>query len=126
MSVSPADWGDALAELLAPAFVSREALLGVGLQVVQGVASAFAVEDKGEVIAAFVLRVDGDEGVVVAASGKGGDVRLIPALLPSIEARFVGCTAIRFHTARPGLARVMKSLGYDGQEVVMRKEIHGR
>ncbi|MCK9991398.1 MAG: hypothetical protein RugAbin2_02412 [Rugosibacter sp.] len=123
LSVSPAGWGEALAELLAPAFTSEEALIGVGRQVVEGLASAFIVEDEGELVAAFVLRVDDDEGVVVAASGSGQNVRLIPALLASIEARFYGCSAIRFHTARPGLARVMQEYGYVGQEVVMRKDL---
>lgn len=111
-------------ELLAPAIDNERALAGVGRQVVEGAATAFIVEDDGDLVAAFVLRVDDDEGVVVAAGGKGRGYGLIDALLPAIEARFHGCRAIRFHTARPGLARLMLKNGYVGQEVVMCKELN--
>lgn len=124
LTVAPASWGPALAAILAPSCSVPGDLHSIGAQVESGQAVAFAVDDGGGIVAAFVLRVDGSEGVVVAAAGALGHESLISLLLPGIEARFVGCSAIRFHTERPGLARVMEKFGYVGQEVVMRKELN--
>ena len=123
LTISPADWSALFAELLAPCFTVAGALDAVARQVEEGRASLFAADAGGEVVGAFVLRVDGGEGVIAAAAGRLDGVDLVPALLPHIEARFVGCRAIRLHTPRPGLARLMAAQGYSGQEVVMRKEL---
>lgn len=121
--IAPAAWGEMLAAMLAACFTAPGALATVGAQVEDGRALAFTVDYCGEIVAAFVLRVEGAEGVIVAAAGRLDGVDLIPALLPHIEDRFTGCRAIRFHTERPGLARLMAAAGYVGQEVVMRKEL---
>lgn len=124
LTIAPADWGDALAEILAPCFDRADDLAEVGAQIVQGRALAFTADDGGSIVGAFVLRVDGYEGVIVAAAGHLDGVTLIPLLLPTIEAKFTGCKAIRFHTSKPGMARVMQQFGYRGQEIVLRKDIH--
>lgn len=119
--VAPAAWGEAAADMLRNCFTVPGALEAVAHQVETGRAQLFTADDGGEIVAAFVLRVDGDEGVIVAANGP---LSLIPALLPAMEQRFIGCRAVRVHTARPGLARVLtKHCGYGGQEIVLRKAI---
>lgn len=123
LTIAPADWGDACAGILRACFAEDRALLEVGRQVVQGRALLFAAETGGEIVGAFVLRVDGDEGVIVAAAGHLDGVSLIPALLSHIESKFTGCRAIRFHTDNPAMARVMSRYGYAGQEVVLRKDL---
>lgn len=121
--VMAAEWGEVIAAILAPCFTVPGVLAAVGRQVEGGQALAFTADDGGEIVGAFVLRVEGDEGVVVAAAGKVDGVDLIHALLPQIESRFIGCRAIRFHTARAGLAKIMAHYGYTGQEIIMRKEL---
>lgn len=123
LNIGAADWGAVLAGWLALCFDDPAALAGVARQVESGRATAFAADYDGEIVGAFVLRVDGDEGVIVAAAGDLDGVSLVPLLLRHIEGRFNGCRAIRFHTVRPGLARVMAEHGYKGQEVVMRKDL---
>lgn len=118
LTVAAADWGSPADELLAGCFTNAGALAQVRAQVESGQAQLFMADAGGEIVAAFVLRVDGVEGVIVAAAGP---VELIPALLPHMEKRFVGCRAFRIHTARAGLARVLLAHGYDGQEIVLRK-----
>lgn len=121
--VAPAEWGTVAAELLAQCFTVPGALDQVAGQVQEGRAQLFAVDDGGGIIGAFVLRVDGGEGVLVAAAGKLDGADLLPLLLPQIEGRFIGCHAIRIHTARPGLVKLLGALGYSGQEIVMRKNL---
>lgn len=123
LTIAPADWGGVLASILAPCFTVPGALAAVGAQVADGRAVAFTADDGGGIVGAFVLRVEECEGVIVAAAGELHGVSLVPLLLPYIEQKFIGCRAIRFHTARPGLARVMQGRGYKGQEIIMRKEI---
>lgn len=123
LTVAAADWGPVAADLLAGCFTVPGALATVARQVETGAASLFMADDGGEIVAAFVLRVDGDEGVIVAANSNEG-VDMIPVLIPNIEGRFMNCRAVRFHTARPGLAKLMQAAGYAGQEIVMRKELH--
>lgn len=78
-------------------------------------------------LGAFVLRVDhgpmGSEGVIVAAAGHLPGHDLIEICLPTIEKLFTDCTAIRYHTARPALARRLVSHGYGPAEIVCRKEL---
>lgn len=123
LTIARADWGQPAADLLADCFTVPDALDKVARQVEEGAASLFTVDDGGAIVAAFVLRVEGDEGVIVAANSTEG-IDMFVALLPHVEERFQGCSAVRFHTARPGLAKIMQAHGYAGQEVVLRKEIH--
>lgn len=121
LTVLAAQWSPQAAELLRPCFTVPGALESVGGQVESGAAVLFvALAETGEIMAAFVLRVDGNEGVIVAAVGP---LPSIPALLPHIEARFIGCDAVRFHTARPAMVRIMAAAGYEGQEFVMRRKL---
>jgi len=124
LTVARADWGPVAADLLADCYGDPVELAKVARQVEEGAASLFTADDGGEIVAAFVLRVDGDEGVIVAANARDG-VELIPVLLPNMETRFTGCRTVRFHTARPGLAKLMQAFGYAGREIVLRKELHG-
>ena len=124
LQIDPAPWSQAMADLLAPCVTNAAALVAIGRQVVNGVATGFLVSAGGRHVAAFVLRVDGDEGVIVAGAGRMNGVKLLQTLMPSIEARFSGCRSIRFHTARPGMTRVMARLGYRGAEVVMQKDLN--
>jgi hypothetical protein len=119
--IAAAEWGEVIAAQLAPCFTVPGALALVADQVQAGIAQVFTVDDGGGIVGAFVLRVEGSEGVIVAAAGHLEGVELLPLLLPQIEARFVGCSAVRVHTARPGLAKVMAGFGYQGQEIVLRK-----
>lgn len=123
LTIAPALWGQVLAGLLAPCFTVPGALDAVAGQVESGRAHAFSLDYCGEIVGAFVLRVEGREGVIVAAAGLLEGVDLTPIMLPHIESRFVGCDAVRFHTARPGMARLVAAHGYVGQEVVLRKEL---
>jgi hypothetical protein len=86
-------------------------------------AQLFQVTHGNELIGAFVLRVDGDEGVIVTCTVKLEGVDMFTALLPSIEAMFNECKSIRFHTARPALARKMATLGYAPAEMVCIKTL---
>lgn len=120
--VGRAAWGAAAAELLRDCFTVPGALEQVAQQVKRGRAKLFLADDGGGIVAAFVLRTEGAEGVIVAANAES--IELLPALLPHIEARFIGCKSVRFHTARAGLARMMMAHGYGGQEIVLRKDYH--
>lgn len=120
LTIAAADWGQVATDLLRECFTRPEALELVRGQVEAGRAALFTVDEGGEIVAAFVLRVDGDEGVIVAANSTDGLATFI-ALLPHVEQRFTGCKSVRFHTARPGLGKLMRSFGYGGQEIVLRK-----
>lgn len=90
-------------------------------------ARLFYIMSGADCLGAFVLRVDhgadGSEGVIVAASAHLPGHDLIEICLPSIEGLFVGCRRIRYHTARPALARRLTSHGYAPREIVCMKEI---
>lgn len=124
LQVDQAPWSQTMAELLAPCVTNAAALVAIGRQVVNEVATGFLVSAGDRPVAAFVLRVDGDEGVIVAGAGRLNGVKLLETLMPGIEARFHGCRSIRFHTARPGMAKVMAKMGYRGAEVVMQKDLN--
>lgn len=118
LTIAQASWGEVAAELLRDCFTVPGALEKVAAQVEAGIASLFMVDQGDEIVAAFVLRVDGDEGVIVAF---GGPVALSLELLPHMEARFSGVRVIRVHTARPGVAHLLARREYDAAEIVLRK-----
>jgi hypothetical protein len=118
LTIAQASWGEVAAELLRDCFTVPGALEKVAAQVEAGVASLFMVDQGDEIVAAFVLRVDGDEGVIVAF---GGPVALSLELLPHMEARFSGVRVIRAHTARPGVAHLLARREYGAAEIVLRK-----
>ena len=88
-------------------------------------------DDNGEVVLAFVLRVDRlacrTVGVVVAAGGNLPGVDLTAVVMPYIERMFYGVDAIAMHTERPGLIRKLAAQGYRTAEIILEKEVqkHG-
>ena len=110
--------------MLAPAC---PALDEVRRQVEQGGALLFQARRAGTCICAFVLRIDelaaGPQGVIVAAAGDGGDVNLTDTLLPAMEGMFSGCTSVRIHTRRRGLAKKLMERGYAFEEIVLTREL---
>lgn len=121
----PCQWSDEIAEHLQRAciYATRADLKA---QADRG-AQCYAIEHAGEVIGAYMLRVDqpmqGPEGVIVAASGHIENVELLETVYPAIEAQFAraGCKTMRIHTARPGIARMMGARGFNMAEIVLSK-----
>lgn len=125
LTIAPAAWNDAAAALLSRAVAGKaEALANVRAGVESCGATLLHVLSGSRLVGAIVLRVDplpsGPEGVIVAAAGRLPGVRLFD-LLPHFEQRFKGVTAVRVHTARPGMVRQLLCAGYEVQETVMRK-----
>ena len=108
--------------MLAPAC---QVLDEVKRQVECGAALLFDGRRAGKRICAFVLRIDelaaGPQGVIVAAAGDGEGVNLTDSVLPVIERMFIGCTSVRIHTARRGLAKKLLQRGYAFEEIVLTK-----
>lgn len=97
------------------------------VQVENGAAVIYAVCD-GQVVGAAVLRIDitasgRGQGVIVAAAACLHGVDIMPSLLPSIEAFFVGVESIRIHTCRAGMVRKMINCGYKPVEFVLIKKV---
>lgn len=124
VTIRPAAWSDRIAELLAQA--GPVALYQK--QVDAGIAQAFRIDIDGQLVCAVLLRIEGREGVIVAAGGDGKGVNLTETMLPAIERLFQGVDTVRIHTARPGLAKVLAAQhGYQLQELVLSKKVnHGR
>lgn len=76
-----------------------------------------------ELVGAYLLRVDGREGVILAAAGDGRGVDLVGLFLPVIEQQFVGVDSIRVHTSRPGMVRRLQAAGYEPREIVLSKRV---
>ena len=118
------NWTAADDELIRPA-LQYATPAEVRYQVEAFGAELWHVMDGGEVIAAYVLRVDsgpdGDEGVIVAAGGKLAGFDLTANVLPHIEAMFKNCKSVRIHTARQGMAKKLVGQGYRLQELVFTK-----
>lgn len=125
LTIEPAAAWSVEAEYLTAQALQHASTAEVRAQVEQGGARLFHVLHEGAIIGAYVLRIDytadGDEGVIVTASGGVPGVDLIASILSTIEQQLKGCRAIRFHTARTALARRMHALGYDASEIVCRK-----
>ena len=124
----PCPWSDEIADHLQRAcvYATRADLKA---QADKG-AQCFAIEHGGELIGAYMLRVDqptaGPEGVIVAASGHIENVELLESVYPAIEAQFrhAGCRTMRIHTARPGIARMMGARGFNMAEIVLSKVLN--
>lgn len=87
-------------------------------------AKLFHITHQGEIVGAFVLRIDnGTEGVIVAGTAKLQGVDMLTAVMPEIEKRFVGCKTVRYHTARPALAKRLLKMGYAPREIVCMKTL---
>lgn len=126
LSIEPAAW-NAEAERLTAQALQHASAAEVRGQVERGGAQLFHVLHGGAIAGAYVLRIDqtadGPEGVIVTAAGHVPGVDLIAALLPTIERQLQGVRAIRYHTARPALARRLHALGYPPSEIVCRKAL---
>lgn len=124
LRVEPAEWSAGAARLLSMADQDA-ALDDLRASVESGASRLFVVRQGGAMVLAYVLRVDanvsgGVDGVIVSAGGRA-DVDLTRAVLPYIETQFSGVDAIRVHTARPGLVKKLRAVGYETAEVVLRK-----
>lgn len=93
-----------------------------GTEVIAG-GLLFAVEHDGQDVAAFLLRQDGAEVVIVAAAGKLPGISLLDVILPHIEAT-CGARWVRIHSARRGMAKQLAKHGYGVAEVVYRKGLN--
>jgi|GEM_PF-6492087 len=86
-------------------------------------AALFLVKRGGTMIGAYLLRVDGDEGVILAGAGDGGGIDLVGVVVPIMEQQFVGVRSIRVHTSRPGMLRRLVAQGYEAREMVLAKVV---
>lgn len=91
--------------------------------VANGAASLFIARMSGVAVLAYVLEVQGREGVVTVAAGNVPGVDLTGIVMPEIEKKFLGCDTVRIHTARAGLAKKLAKQGYQAQEIVLIKKL---
>lgn len=123
LTVEPCEWSAQVADVLARAFTHGNTH-DLGRDVRDGRAALFGVRQGGELAGAwFVLRIDGDEGVIVAAAGAVPGVDLVADVVPEIEGMFRGVRRIRIHTSRPGMVKKLARQGYGAAEVVLFKEL---
>lgn len=126
LTIAPSAWGPDANRLIGEA-LTHATVDDIRHQVEHQGARLFFVEHSGKRVGAFVLRVDetpsGAEGVIVAGAGHLDGVDMMGTCMPHIEALFLNCTAIRYHTARPALARRLLGLGYEPVEIVCKKKI---
>lgn len=125
ISLVPGEWGVDAEFWLAKALASAT-LQDLHRQWQHG-AKLYRVMHEGECVGAYLLRVDstpkGPQGVIVAAAAELDGVDMVQTCLPAIEARFCGVRSIRFHTAKPAVARKMARMGYGPQELICVKEL---
>lgn len=126
LTIEPGDWTNEADRLIAQAH-QHASTAEIRAQVEGGAARLFYVKHAGAIVGAFVLRVDstadGAEGVIVSGAGGMPGVNLVDSCLPAVETLFQGVKAIRYHTARPALARRLAAHGYQASEIVCRKTI---
>jgi hypothetical protein len=83
--------------------------------VVTGHATCWQLND-----CSMISRRDDKELVVMCLAGKGlGDIS--PSIMEA--ARQAGCKSLRFHTKRPALGRMLKTLGFEPSEYIFRAEL---
>lgn len=128
LKITPQVGADAWATLerLRPA-LDEQGLQALAHQWATGAAKLYSVRAGDLDVMAFALRVDrhpaGDEGVIMAAAGHLEGIDLVASVLPAVEAMFIGCKRVRFHTGVPAVARKMARHGYALRELVCEKEI---
>lgn len=122
LTIAPREWSPEVAALLARAFTHGNPEV-IGDEVRDGRAGLFGVCQGDTLGAVFVLRVDGDEGVIVAAAGEVPGVDMTAEVLPHVERIFSDVRRIRIHTSRPGLAKKLTRQGYGAAEIVLFKEL---
>jgi hypothetical protein len=124
------NWTDCHRAFIATALATAT-LADIEFQTENGAQLFEVQDDAGQIVAAFVLRVDllacRTVGVVVAAGGNLPGVDLTAAIMPYIERLFIGIDAITVHTARPGLVRKLAPQGFRPVEIILEKQVqkHG-
>lgn len=88
-----------------------------------GKATLFVARLSGVAVLAYVLSVEGTEGVVLVAAGNVPGMDLTAIVLPEIEKKFIGCATVRIHTARAGLAKKLAKQGYAAKQIVLVKKL---
>lgn len=126
LTVKNERWNDGASKWLAPA-QSDYPLHEMMADCQSGVVSLFNVYQSENHIASFLLRKDGAEMVVVAAGGYLVGGSLYKVITPYVEelARSNRCHALRGHTSRAGVGRLMERAGWEQSEIVYRKEVSG-
>lgn len=85
----------------------------------------FVAECEGRALGYVVLTINhlprGSEGVIAYAAGRRGFSRLLPALLPVLESRFIGCAGLKVETRRKGLAALLVREGWHVAGYILRK-----
>ena len=126
IKIKKGTWSDA-AEFWIGQAVESHHLPAIRYQVNQDIAQLFYLSSDDEICGSFVLRIDGygeaKEGVIVAAAGNLQGIDLMTTCLPAVEKKFIGCSAIRYHTGKPAVAKKMARFGYIADEIVCRKEM---
>jgi hypothetical protein len=126
LTIEPGEWNED-AKRLIPRAHRAESVDDVRQQVETGRARIFYVKAGGQVVGAFVLRVDqlcnGAEGVIVSGVADMPGVDLVEACMPAIEALFINVQTIRYHTMRAALARKLGRMGYAPAEIICRKQV---
>jgi hypothetical protein len=122
LTITMGEWCERTAELIGQA-LQHATTEQIKQQLDHG-AKLFHIMHQGEIVGAFVLRIDnGTEGVIVAGTAKLQGVDMLAVVMPEIEKRFVGCHTVRYHTARPALAKRLLKMGYAPREIVCMKTL---
>lgn len=128
ITITSEQWTEEAHSLIKWAFPNLSAadadtMRGIKHSVCTGKASLFIARLSGVAVLAYVLSVEGKEGVVLVAAGNVPGVDLTAIVLPEIEKKFIGCESVRIHTARPGLAKKLAKQGYGAKEIVLVKKL---
>lgn len=125
LTIEPGTWGPDAEHWLSKA-MAHATLIDYRLQIASG-AALFYVKYNGATVGAFLLRVDhvgkGSEGVIVAAAASLRGIDLTACVLPIIEAMFKDVVSIRYHTAKPAVARKLQAYGYTAREIICAKDM---
>lgn len=90
-------------------------------------ATLFKLTLNDELIGYYILRIDNlnqwSEAVFVAGAGNHQDFDVTTTAVLIAETQVLNCKYLRIHTARAGLAKLISKIGFDVEEIVMRKEL---
>jgi len=84
----------------------------------------FAVNHHSGAQAVYIIAVENGQAWVTACRGEGGAVDFTRTLLPAIEHQAQGLQAVAFQTARPGLVRKARAMGYQVTGWILKKDLH--
>ena len=83
----------------------------------------FAVTHASGAQAVYIIAVENGQAWVTACKGEGAAVDFTRTLLPAIEHQAQGLAAVAFQTARPGLVRKARAMGYQVTGWIMKKDL---